>query len=83
MRFVPRIIKDFDIVVLTESDALAFDWYVKNGAITLASKTMQGLGVMYSPVIIDYSFNVPPFNVYQTPHRMAFFQSENFFGGAE
>ena len=78
MRFVPRIIKDFDIVVLTESDALAFDWYAKNGAITLANKTMQGLGVMYSPVIIDYSFNVS-----QIPHRMAFFQSGNFFGGVE
>lgn len=81
MRFVPGVIKDFDIVVLTESDALAFDWYAKNGAITLANKTMQGLGVMYSPVIIDHF--IYPFNVSQIPHRMAFFQSENFFGGAE
>ena len=69
MRITPRFERDFEVVILTESSA------VKLSSSSINERGM--LGIMYAPATVTRQ------GLYMAPHRMAFFQSENFFGGVE
>lgn len=69
MRITPGFERDFEVVILTESNAIK---------LSSSSINERGtLGIMYAPAIVTMQ------SIHMVPHRMAFFQSENFFGSIE